>query len=152
MEDGYRYLGSSEGGSTASDYLVSSATANSFTEALDLLVVSPQATGWAGVTSVSCRLVLLPGSAAPMALGMHVVGAVSYGTGPKNTITLSSLGENTICLAIQRELVTVNGSIVERQELVLPYPSGQESPDLCMARVGTLLLLGAEPPLSPRSR
>ena len=117
---------------------------------LDLLVVSPQATGWAGAGSVNCRLVLLPGSAAPMARGMHVEGAVSYGTGPKNTITLSSLEGNRICLAIQRELVTVQGGIVERQELVLPYPAGQAEPDLFMARVGTLLLLGAEAAQLPR--
>ena len=116
-------------------------------EVLDLLVISPQATGWAGAASVNCRLVLLPGSAAPMARGLHVEGAVSYGTGPKNTIALSSLDENRICLAIQRELVTVRGGVVERQELVLPYPSGQDAPDLFMARVGTLLLLGAEIPL-----
>lgn len=113
-------------------------------EVLDLLVVSPRATGWAGADSVNCRLVLLPGSAAPMARGLHVEGAVSYGTGPKNTITLSSLEGDTICLAIQRELVTVQGGIVERQELVLPYPAGQEVPDLFMARVGALLLLGAD--------
>ena len=119
---------------------------------LDLLVVSPRATGWAGAGSVNCRLVLLPGSAAPMARGMHVEGAVSYGTGPKDTITLSSLGESTICLAVQRELVTVNGRIVERQELVLPYPAGQESPDLFIARVGTLLLLGAQLPQSNRQK
>ncbi len=116
---------------------------------LDLLVVSPRATGWAGAGSVNCRLVLLPGSAAPMARGMHVEGAVSYGTGPKNTITLSSLGESTICLAIQRELVTVNGNVVERQELVLPYPAGLASPDLFMARVGALLLLGVQPQSGP---
>ena len=113
--------------------------------ALDLLVVSPRATGWAGAGSVNCRLVLLPGSAAPMARGMRVEGAVSYGTGSKNTITLSSLGESTICLAIQRELVTVMGGIVERQELVLPYPAGQETPELFLARIGALLLMGADP-------
>lgn len=113
-------------------------------EELDLLVVSPHATGWAGAASVNCRLVLLPGSAAPMARGLRVEGAVSYGTGPKNTITMSSLEGDTICLAIQRELVTVKGGVVERQELVLPYPVGQESPDLFMARVGSLLLLGAD--------
>jgi len=112
---------------------------------LDLLVVSPRATGWAGAASVSCRLVLLPGSAAPMAHGLRVEGAVSYGTGPKNTVTLSSLEGDKICLAIQRELVTVQGGIVERQELVLPYPAGQEAPDLFMARVGALLLMGADP-------
>ena len=116
---------------------------------LDLLVVSPRATGWAGAASVNCRLVLLPGSAAPMARGLRVEGAVSYGTGPKNTITLSSLEGDKICLAIQRELVTVKGGIVERQELVLPYPAGQETPDLFMARVGTLLLLGADPASLP---
>ena len=110
---------------------------------LDLLVVSPGATGWAGAASVSCRLVLLPGSAGPLARGMHVEGAVSYGTGPKDTITLSSLEGDKICLAIQRELVTVEGGVVERQELVLPYPAGRESPDLFMAQVGALLLLGS---------
>ena len=117
---------------------------------LDLLVASPRATGWAGAASVNCRLVLLPGSAAPMARGLRVEGAVSYGTGPKDTITLSSLEEHSICLAVQRELVTVNGGIVERQELVLPYPPGQGSPELFLARVGALLLLGADPMLIPR--
>ena len=113
-------------------------------ESLDLLVVSPGATGWAGAASVTCRLLLLPGSAGPLARGMQVEGAVSYGTGPKNTITLSSLEGDRICLAIQRELVTVEGGVVERQELVLPYPAGQEPPDLFMARVGALLLLGGD--------
>ena len=113
-------------------------------ESLDLLVVSPRATGWAGAASVTCRLLLLPGSAGPLTRGMKVEGAVSYGSGPQNTITLSSLEGDRICLAIQRELVTVEGGVVERQELVLPYPAGQETPDLFMARVGALLLMGGE--------
>ena len=75
---------------------------------------------------------------------MHVESAVSYGTGPQNTITLSSLEGDKICLAIQRELVTVEGCVVDRQELVLPYPAGRETPDLFMAQVGALLLLGAD--------
>lgn len=115
-------------------------------ESLDLLVVSPRATGWAGAASVSCRMVLLPGSAGPMARDMRVESAVSYGPGPKDTITLSSLEGDKICLAVQRELVTVEGSVVERQELVLPYPAGQETPELFMAQVGALLLLGAGTP------
>lgn len=113
-------------------------------ESLDLLVVSPRAAGWAGAASVTCRLLLLPGSAGPLTRGMKVEGAVSYGAGPQNTITLSSLEGDRICLAIQRELVTVEGGVVERQELVLPYPSGQEDPGLFMARVGALLLMGYE--------
>lgn len=115
-------------------------------ESLDLLVVSPGATGWAGAASVTCRLLLLPGSAGPLVRGMKVEGAVSYGTGPQNTITLSSLEGDKICLAIQRELVTVEGGVVERQELVLPYPVEEEPPDLFMARVGTLLLMGGDAP------
>ena len=112
---------------------------------LDLLVVSPRATGWAGAGSVSCRLVLLPQSAAPMARGLRVEGAVSYGTGLRNTITLSSLDGGRLCLAVQRELVTVSGGIVERQELVLPCPTQQPDPDLLLARAGALLLLGIDP-------
>lgn len=113
-------------------------------ESLDLLVVSPRATGWAGAASVTCRLLLLPGSAGPLTRGMKVEGAVSYGTGPRDTITLSSLEGDKICLAVQRELVTVKGSVVERQELVLPYPTGQGDPELFMARVGALLLMGCD--------
>ena len=113
-------------------------------EAMDLLVVSPGATGWAGAASLNCRLVLLPGSAGALTRGMKVEGAVSYGSGPKNTITLSSLEEGRIGLAIQRELVTVEGGIVERQELVLPFGQ-EENPELFMARVGALLLLGGMP-------
>ena len=119
-------------------------------ESLDLLVVSPAATGWAGAASVTCRMVLLPGSAGPLARGMRVESAVSYGTGPKDTITLSSLEGEQICLAIQRELVTVDGRVVERQELVLPYPAGQQTPDLFMARIGALLLLGCGVPALSR--
>ena len=115
-------------------------------EGLDLLVVSPAATGWAGAASVACRMVLLPGGAGPIVRGMRVESAVSYGSGPKDTITLSSLEGDKICLAVQRELVTVEGGVVERQELVLPYPAGQETPERFMAQVGTLLLLGAGTP------
>ena len=119
--------------------------ANLAGESLDLLVVSPQATGWAGAATVNCRLVLLPGSAAALTRGMKVEGAVSYGNGPKNTITLSSLEEGKIGIAIQRELVTVEGGVVERQELVLPYRQEDGSPEFFMARVGALLLLGLTP-------
>ncbi len=112
---------------------------------LDLLVVSPGATGWAGASSVNCRLLLLPGSAGPLSRGMKVEGAISYGAGAQNTITLSSLENETICLAIQRELVTIGGHIVDRQELVLPYVANSEGPELFLARIGALLLLDVSP-------
>ena len=113
-------------------------------EVWDLLAVSPGAAGWAGARRLNCRLLLLPGAAAPLARGMQVEGAVSYGSGPRNTITLSSLEEGRIGLAVQRELVTVEGGVVERQELVLPYPGGETDPEQFMARVGVILLLGGK--------
>lgn len=110
-------------------------------EFLDLLVVSPRAAGWAGAAGLNCRLLLLPGSAGVLARGMQVEGAVSYGSGLKNTITVSSIEGDRVCIAVQRELVTVDGDVVERQELVLSHPE-QEDTELLLARVGALLLLG----------
>jgi len=117
--------------------------ADFFNEELDLLVISPNAIGWAGTSSISCRIVLLPGSAGHMARGLQVESAVSYGTGPKDTLSLSSLESDRIGLAIQRELVTVEGSVVDRQELVLPYSPERESPELFLCRIGAMLLLGS---------
>ncbi|MEG0598443.1 MAG: hypothetical protein RR502_10415, partial [Oscillospiraceae bacterium] len=107
---------------------------------LDLLVISPHAAGWAGV--IKSRIVLLPGSAGALCKLISAESAVSYGTSPQDTLTLSSLEGEQICVALQRELVTVGGIIVERQELVLPYPAATETPPHFMAQVGALLLLG----------
>lgn len=113
-------------------------------EALDLLVIAPGATGWAGAGAVECRTVLLPGSAGPLARALRTGQAVSYGTSPKDTLTFSSLEGSQICLALQRELVSLEGTVVEQQELVLPFPAG-ESPLPFLVLAGTLLLLGVPP-------
>ena len=47
-------------------------------------------------------------------------------------------------MALQRELVTLEGTVVEQQELVLPFPL-EESPLPFLAVAGTLLLLGVPP-------
>ncbi|MEG0321404.1 MAG: hypothetical protein RR606_04340 [Oscillospiraceae bacterium] len=109
---------------------------------LDLLVISPHAAGWAGAGVIKSRIVLLPGSAGALCKLISAESAVSYGTSPQDTLTLSSLEGEQICVALQRELVTVAGIIVERQELVLPYPAATETPPHFMAQVGALLLLG----------
>ena len=111
---------------------------------LDLLAAAPDAAGWAGAGMVRCRALLLHGASAPLARGMQAGCAVSYGTSPKDTLTISSLEGSQICLALQRELVTLAGDVVERQELVLPFPPGR-SPLLFLAVKGTLLLLGVPP-------
>ena len=89
---------------------------------LDLLVVSPGALGWA----------------------LRTGQAVSYGTSPRDTLTFSSLEGDRICLALQRELVTLQGTVVEQQEMVLPFPP-EASPLPFLATAGTLLLLGMPP-------
>lgn len=111
---------------------------------LDLLCVSAGAAGWAGLGAVDCRMLLLPGSAGPLARGSRCACAVSYGTSPRDTLTFSSLEGEKICVSLQRELVTLEGCVVEQQELVLPFPPGA-SPLPYLAAVGVLLLLGTPP-------
>lgn len=108
----------------------------------DLLVVSPQALGWAGAGALNCRAALLPGGISVLTRALSAALAVSYGMGSANTLTLSSLDGARAAVAIQREFPTLGGRPVERQELILPYRG--PSPELFLARVGTGLLLGAD--------
>lgn len=107
---------------------------------LDLLVIAPSVTGWAGATAVSSRMALIPGQAGALARSVRTGCAVSYGAGARDTLTLSSLKEGHIAIALQRELVSVSGRVIQRQELVLPFPEG-EDPDRFLAVIGSLLLL-----------
>lgn len=116
---------------------------------LELLTVSPAARGWAGAGAVPCGTVLLPGTAGPLARALNARQAVSYGTSPRDTLTFSSLEGDRLCLAVQRELVTLGGAVVEQQELVLPFSTGA-SPLPFLAAAGTLLLLGVPPEELPR--
>ena len=98
----------------------------------------------AGAGAVPCGTVLLPGTAGPLARALNARQAVSYGTSPRDTLTFSSLEGDRLCLAVQRELVTLGGAVVEQQELVLPFSTGA-SPLPFLAAAGTLLLLGVPP-------
>ncbi|MBP1737222.1 MAG: hypothetical protein H6Q60_1103 [Oscillospiraceae bacterium] len=110
---------------------------------LKLLIISPTAQGWAGASVLECGTVLLPGRAGSLLRAMHVESAVSYGPSAKDSITLSSMKDGHICIAVQRELVTVSGGLVERQELVLPFQAAsEEDPERFLAVTGALLLLG----------
>ena len=108
--------------------------------ALDLLVVSPGATGWAGASTLSCRTALLPGVLPVLTHALPAALAVSYGLSGRNTLTLSSMEDGRASVAIQREFTALDGSAIERQELVLPYDGS--APDLFLALTGTALLLG----------
>ena len=111
--------------------------------ALDLLVVSPAATGWAGAGLLACRTALIPGGLSALTRALPADTVLSYGPSSRNTLTLSSLDGGRVSGAIQREFVALNGRAVERQELV--GPSDGRPPDLLLAQAGAALLLGLLP-------
>ena len=99
-----------------------------------LLVVSPQAAAEGAELPGACRTILLPGDAGRMLEGLRAASAVSYGSSPRDRLWA----------ALQRELVTLGGQVVERQEFPLPLgPDGRAMSDLAVA--GALLLLGVPP-------
>jgi hypothetical protein len=109
-----------------------------------LLVVSPRAAERGLALPARCQTVLLPGDAGGRLGGLRAASAVSYGVSSRDSLTLSSRGRGGLWAALQRELVTVKGQVVEQQEFPLPLPpDGEVLPMLAAA--GALLLLGAAP-------
>jgi len=109
-----------------------------------LLIISPQVAAQTPHLEGGCRTVLLPGDAPAEHWQLQAASAVSYGPGPRNTLTLSSREGDRLWLALQREVVTVQGQVVERQEF--PFCSAQgQSPQAALAVAGALLLLGVRP-------
>lgn len=110
---------------------------------LDLLVVSPGASGWAGAGALSCRTALLPGGLASLTRALPADTLISYGVSGRNTLTLSSLDDLRASVAVQREFIALDGRAVDRQELILPREG--QSPELLLAQAGAALLLGRLP-------
>ena len=107
-----------------------------------LVVVSPQAAVRGVPMPRQCRTVLLPGGM--RGTPPQAASAVSYGTSPRDSLTISSREGDTLWAALQRELVTVDGQVVERQEFPLRLKQG-ESAMPALAAAGALLLLGVPP-------
>jgi len=110
---------------------------------LDLLVVTPGASGWAGAGALSCRTALLPGGLSALTRALPADTLISYGASGRNTLNLSSLDELRASVAVQREFVSLDGKAVDRQELILPWDG--LTPDLLLAETGAALLLGQLP-------
>ena len=107
-----------------------------------LVVVSPQAAVRGFPLPRRCRTVLLPGGM--RGTPPQAASAVSYGASPRDSLTISSREGDVLWAALQRELVTVDGHVVERQEFPLRLePEEEELPALAAA--GALLLLGVPP-------
>lgn len=108
----------------------------------DLIVAAPD---WGqGAGDRPCRCLLLPGAVGALTGTASAGWVVSYGLDRRDTLTLSSIGQGRLWAALQREIVTLDGTTVERQELPLPCRTGLP-PLLALACVGGQLLLGVPP-------
>jgi len=97
---------------------------------------------------IRCRALLVPGNAPGQTVaGIQSKWVVSYGLSGKDSITVSSLEKEAAVLALQRELMTLQDEVIERQEFPVPFPAGPDSEEI-MAAYGSLLLLGIPPVLS----
>jgi hypothetical protein len=86
-------------------------------------------------------MALVPGA---LTVPLRAASAVSYGASPRDSLTISSREGNILWAALQRELVTVDGRVVERQEFPLDLAPG-EGELSALATAGALLLLGVPP-------
>lgn len=73
--------------------------------------------------------------------GCTAACVMSYGTSSKDSLTVSSIEARCVSLAVQRELVTMLGGTVDRQELVIPLKNSKDPLPL-LACVGLLLVMG----------
>lgn len=105
----------------------------------ELLVIGP------GVQAVdamlTCGTVLLPGGQGGLLAHIQAKSAVSYGLSGRDTITLSSRQGQRLWVAVQRELVRLDGTVLERQELAVDVPPGLDTLHT-LALTGARLLLG----------
>lgn len=109
-----------------------------------LLVVSPQAAERDLTLPRACRTVLLPGNAGELLDGLRAASAVRYGTSLRDSLTIAGREGDRLWAALQRELVTVGGRVVERQEFPLALDHGLEALP-ALAAAGALLLLDVPP-------
>ena len=72
------------------------------------------------------------------------IPAITCGMSSKDTVSLSSRGEGSACVCIQREIEALSGQRVEPREVAVKY-EGELSEYSIMAATVTLMLCGALP-------
>lgn len=117
-----------------------------------LLIVSPKAVRREYPLSMACRTALLPGEACLLPDGLRAAVTVRYGVSPGDNLTIFARRENMLWVALQRDLVTIDGHVVGRQEFPIRIDCGQRELS-ALAAAGALLLLGVPPEeLAPTSQ
>ena len=106
-----------------------------------LLVVAPEVC-LPAKGELECETVLLPGNATHQLGTLQARSAVSYGLSGRDTITLSSKEGRRLWMAVQRELVCLDGTVLERQEIPIHIPDGADEMQ-ALVLAGAMLLLGA---------
>ena len=91
-----------------------------------------------------CRILLIPDTASKLLQLYEAESVVSYGLSDKSTITPSSISEFETVVSIQRELPTIDGELLEQQEIALRRPENMAI-EKFLAVVGTLLVAGVRP-------
>jgi len=124
--------------------LTRGAQPGAFSGVYDLFVAVSPVTEPAGTRDLRCRVLLTPGDSEGEALPIPSKWVVSYGMAVRDSLTVSSLEPDFALLALRRELVTLDGTVLERQELPLPIPRGTGAQGV-MALYGSLLILGVPP-------
>ena len=109
-----------------------------------LLIVAPGAGSVPQPGGLHCGTVLLPGDCGGLLDWICAQSAVSYGLSGRDTITLSSRDDHRIWVALQRELVRLDGTVLERQEISVPIREGLDERQT-LALAGAMLLLGERP-------
>ena len=109
------------------------------------LVVLTKANAKLPKAALKCRVLLMPGEVRATELGTITPEWVaSYGMSARDTITASSLDPEQPMLALQRELVSIDGFVHEQQEIAVQIGEA-ENPMQAMAFYGACLLLGQSP-------
>lgn len=111
-------------------------------KAPDLLILSPDLPPTKTMRG-SCQALLLPGALSSLAKEFSARWVVSCG-GNRDTLALSFLTGNTFGLSVQRDILSLTGERIERQELCLPR-KGALSPPYLLLLAGAQLLLGVPP-------
>lgn len=91
-----------------------------------------------------CKILFIPDTAAALLQSYQAESVVSYGLSDKSTLTPSSISEHETVISIQRELPTIDGDLLEQQEIALKRPEDMPV-EKFLAVVGALLITGIPP-------
>lgn len=103
-------------------------------EAPDMVLIMPGSAGG--------RFPEAPTVIAPAECPVKARQLITYGAGPRDTVTFSSMSGDYQVLSLQREIVTLDGKRLERQDIPLP-PNNKPQKTLALC---SLMLAAGIPP------